>query len=74
MQTGRKRDARMPEVPTIHELMHEYKTPAQIRALVTAVLASGDLGRPFIGPPGLPSARLKTLRDAFKKTMNDPAF
>ena len=74
MQTGRKRDARMPEVPTIHELMNEYKTPAQIRALVTAVLASGDLGRPFIGPPGLPPARLKTLRDAFKKTMNDPAF
>ena len=74
MQTGRKRDARMPEVSTIHELMNEYKTPAQIRALVTAVLASGDLGRPFIGPPGLPSARLKTLRDAFKKTMNDPMF
>jgi tripartite-type tricarboxylate transporter receptor subunit TctC len=74
MQTGRKRDARMPEVSTIHELMNEYKTPAQIRALVTAVLASGDLGRPFIGPPGLPSARLKTMRDAFKKTMNDPMF
>jgi tripartite-type tricarboxylate transporter receptor subunit TctC len=74
MQTGRKRDARMPEVSTIHELMNEYKTPAQIRALVTAVLASGDLGRPFIGPPGLPSARLKTLRDAFKKTINEPMF
>jgi tripartite-type tricarboxylate transporter receptor subunit TctC len=74
MQTGRKRDVRMPEVPTIHELMNDYKTSPPIRALVTAVLASGDLGRPFIGPPGLPSARLKTLRDAFKKTMSDAAF
>jgi tripartite-type tricarboxylate transporter receptor subunit TctC len=74
MQTGRKRDSRMPDVPTIHELMNEYKTPTATRSLVTAVLASGDLGRPFITPPGLAADRLKTLRDAFQKTMADPAF
>jgi len=74
MQTGRKRDPKMPDVPTIHELMNEYKTPAPTRALVTAILASGDLGRPFITPPGIPAERLKTLRDAFRKTMADPAF
>ncbi len=74
MQTGRKRDPRMPDVPTIHELMNEYKTPASIRALVTVILASGDLGRPFITPPGIPADRLKILRDAFRKTMADPAF
>src|ERR1041384_6063646 len=55
MQTGRKRDSRMPEVATIHELMNEYKTPGPTRALVTAVLASGDLGRPFVAPPAVPS-------------------
>jgi tripartite-type tricarboxylate transporter receptor subunit TctC len=74
MQTGRKRDLRMPDVPTIHELMNEFKTPAPTRALVTAILASGDLGRPFITPPGIPADRLKILRDAFRKTMADPAF
>jgi len=74
MQTGRKRDPRMLDVPTIHELMNEYKTPAPTRALVTAILASGDLGRPFITPPGVPAERLKILRDAFRKTMADPAF
>jgi tripartite-type tricarboxylate transporter receptor subunit TctC len=74
MQTGRKRDPRMPDVPTIHELMNEYKTPAPTRALVTAILASGDLGRPFITPPGIPADRLKILRDGFRKTMADPAF
>ena len=74
MQTGRKRDPRMPDIPTIHELMSEYKTPAGTRSLVTAVLASGDIGRPFVTPPGLPSERLKILRDAFQKTMKDPAF
>jgi len=74
MQTGRKRDPKMPDVPTIHELMNEYKTPAPTRALVAAILASGDLGRPFIVPPGVPAERLKILRDAFRKTMADPAF
>jgi tripartite-type tricarboxylate transporter receptor subunit TctC len=74
MQTGRKREPRMPDVPTIHELMDEYKTPSGTRSLVTAVLASGDLGRPFVTPPGLPADRLKTLREAFQKTMTDPAF
>jgi tripartite-type tricarboxylate transporter receptor subunit TctC len=74
MQTGRKRDSRMPDVPTIYDLMEEYKTPAQTRSLVTAILASGDLGRPFIAPPNLPADRLKILRDGFQKTMADPAF
>lgn len=74
MQTGRKRDPKMPDVPTIHELMTEYKTPSTTRALVSAVLASGDLGRPFITPPGLPPDRLSALREAFRKTMSDPAF
>jgi tripartite-type tricarboxylate transporter receptor subunit TctC len=74
MQTGRKRDPKMPDVPTIHELMNEYKTPASTRALVTAVLASGDIGRPFITPPGLPADRLAILRDAFRKTMSDAGF
>ncbi len=74
MQTGRKRDPRMADVPTIHELMNEYRTPAPIRALVTAILASGDLGRPFITPPGVPADRLKILRDGFRKSMADPPF
>jgi tripartite-type tricarboxylate transporter receptor subunit TctC len=74
LQTGRKRDAKMPDVPTIHELMTEYKTPASTRALVMAILASGDLGRPFVTPPGLPAERLKILREAFRKTMADPGF
>jgi len=74
LQTGRKRDPKMPDVPTIHEIMNEYKTSAATRALVTAILASGDLGRPFITPPAIPAERLKILRDAFRKTMSDPAF
>jgi tripartite-type tricarboxylate transporter receptor subunit TctC len=74
MQTGRKRDARMPDVPTIHELMNEYRTAPEARAFVTAILASGDLGRPFVTPPGIAADRLKLLRDGFRKTMASPHF
>jgi tripartite-type tricarboxylate transporter receptor subunit TctC len=38
------------------------------------MLSSGDLGRPFIGPPGMPADRVKVLREAFTKTMSDPAL
>ena len=57
-----------------HELMNDYKTSPISRSLVTAVLASGDLGRPFITPPGIAPEPLKILREAFRKTMSDTAF
>jgi tripartite-type tricarboxylate transporter receptor subunit TctC len=36
------------------------------------MLSSGDLGRPFFAPPSTPAERVKVLRAAFTKTMNDP--
>jgi tripartite-type tricarboxylate transporter receptor subunit TctC len=74
LQTGRKRDPRIPDVPTIHELMNEYKTAPEIRGFITTVLAAGDLGRPFVTPPGILPDRLKALRDGFRKTMSSPHF
>lgn len=72
LQTGQKRDPRLPDVPTLYELMDEAKTPESGRRLVSVILASGNLGRPYIAPPGLAPERLKLLRDAFMKAMNDP--
>ncbi len=37
-------------------------------------MTSGDLGRPIAVGPGLPAERLKILREAFVKMMNDEAF
>ena len=71
LQTGQKRDPRLPDVPTIYELMDEAKTPESGRRLVSVILASGNLGRPYIAPPGLGPDRLKLLRDGFMKAMND---
>jgi tripartite-type tricarboxylate transporter receptor subunit TctC len=36
------------------------------------LLSPDDLGRPFFGPPGVPADRVKILRDAFAKILNDP--
>jgi hypothetical protein len=72
MQTGRARDERLPDTPTIAELMDEHKTSAAARQLVPVVLASGDFGRPIIAPPGVAPDKVNILRDAFMKTMNDP--
>jgi hypothetical protein len=74
VQTGAGRDKRLPNAPTLVELMDEHKTPESSRRLAKLVLASGDLGRPIIGPPGIPTDRVKILRQAFIKALTDPAL
>ena len=72
MQTGQTRDARLSDVPTLGELMDEFKTPEMERRLVPLVMAATDFGRPIVAPPGIASDRLNLLREAFLKTMKDP--
>ena len=74
IQTGKKRDAKLPETPTLWELMDRYKTPEGSRRLAMLMLASGQLGRPVMGTPGIPADRVKILRDAFNATVKDPEF
>lgn len=73
VQTGRKRDKRIPQVPTIYELMDQYKSSEADRSLATLVLAAGDFGRPYVMPPNTPPEHVKTIREAFAKTLNDEA-
>ena len=74
IQTGKKRDSKLPETPTVWELMDKYKTPESSRRLASVMLASGALGRPMLAPPGLAADRVKILRDAFNRTMEDKEF
>ncbi len=73
MQTGRKRDARLPDSPTIYELMDKYKAAQDGRSLATLVLAGGDFGRPYVMPPNTPPAQAKIIREAFEKVLKDEA-
>jgi tripartite-type tricarboxylate transporter receptor subunit TctC len=72
LQTGRKRDARASDAPTIYELMDRYKTPEITRRAVE-VLASGEgFGHPMMAPPGTPIDRVRILRNAYAKALKDP--
>jgi tripartite-type tricarboxylate transporter receptor subunit TctC len=71
-QTGSKRDPRLKDVPLFNELMEKYKTAENVRRLVKVVLAADEFGRPIVFPPGVPADRVKIIREAFTKAINDP--
>jgi len=75
LQTERQRHPKLADVPTIFELMDQYKTPEAKRRLATAYLGIGHFGsRPIVSTPGVPPDRVKILRDAYSKTLKDPEF
>lgn len=74
VQSGTKRYAKLPDVPTLYELMETYKTKDATKRVAKVLLSSGELGRPFFAPPGLAAERLKILREAFTKAMHDEAL
>ena len=72
VQSGATRDPKLPEIPTLYELMDKYKTADDIRRLAKVMLSTGDVGRPIVATPGTPVERIKVLRDGFMNTMQDP--
>jgi len=72
VQAGEKRDARLPDTPTIFELMDKYKTSDVGRRFARVLLAGDDLGRPMVAPPAVPRERVKILREAYNKALKDP--
>jgi tripartite-type tricarboxylate transporter receptor subunit TctC len=73
VQTGRKRDPRIKDAPTIYELMDQYKTPEAGRNLAALVLAAGDFGRPYVMPPNTPVEQMNIIREAFENVLKDDA-
>jgi len=73
VQSGKKRDRRLADVPTIHELMDQYKANDAGRRLANLVLAGGEFGRPYVLPPNTPPDKVKMIREAFAKTLQDEA-
>jgi tripartite-type tricarboxylate transporter receptor subunit TctC len=72
VQTGKKRDPRLPETPLFTELMDQYKTPEGQRRLVSVLLGSSEFGiAPMFGPPGVPAEQVKILRAAYAKALTN---
>jgi tripartite-type tricarboxylate transporter receptor subunit TctC len=54
--------------------MESHNAPAATKRLARVLLSSGDLGRPFMAAPETPADRVKVLREAFAKAMDDPTL
>jgi tripartite-type tricarboxylate transporter receptor subunit TctC len=72
IQSGNKRDARLPDTPTLLELMERKKTPEMSRRVARVMLLSGILGRPMLAPPNLAADRTQILREAYLKAFGEP--
>ncbi len=55
-------------------VMMDYITNPNDRAMLKIVFGTQEMGRPFVGPPEMPKARLAAIRKAFNDTLKDPAF
>jgi tripartite-type tricarboxylate transporter receptor subunit TctC len=58
------------DVPVIVDLAANAKQ----REIVTLVLRRQEIAWPIVAPPGIPSARLRALQQAFMRTMQEPDF
>jgi tripartite-type tricarboxylate transporter receptor subunit TctC len=70
VQSGVKRDKRLPDVPLVTELA----TNDEQRQIFKFFSSAPALGQPYVAPPGLPADRLAILRSAFAATLNDKGF
>lgn len=60
----------LPNVPTIFEVL----TSENEKKAINFLIASEQIGRPIIGPPGMQADRSAALRKAFLDMMKDPEF
>ena len=75
LQTEKQRNPKIPEVPTIFELMDQYKIPDAKRRLVNTYLGLWGFGSmPIVASPGTPPDRVKVLREAYAKIFTDAEF
>lgn len=70
LQSGLERDKDYPNVPLLREVA---SAPAS-RAAVEFIDSSNVVGLSLAAPDGVPADRLAALREALKRTVNDPAF
>jgi tripartite-type tricarboxylate transporter receptor subunit TctC len=70
MQLALEKHKDLPNVPLVVDLA---KTAEQ-RATLRLIFARQALGRPFLGPPGIPQDRAAALQAAFMATVKDKDF
>jgi tripartite-type tricarboxylate transporter receptor subunit TctC len=75
IQTSRKRNPKVLDVPTLFELMEKQKVSDSNRRLANVALGSGGFGAwPIVSTPGLSADHTKLLREAYTNTLEEPEF
>ena len=69
-QLALEKSPELPDAP----LVFDYLTNDADRQLMELMVATKAIALPFAAPPGVPPARLQTLRRAFDATQKDPEF
>lgn len=69
-QAALKRNALLPNVPTLPELA----VSDEGRAVLRAIAGTAEIGRSIVAGPGVPAERLAALRQAFTGMLQDPDF
>jgi tripartite-type tricarboxylate transporter receptor subunit TctC len=73
VQSGRQRNPKLADTPTIYELMSRYHTSEANQRLVAVLLGADHFGQYLaVAPPGVPNDRLKILREAYRRALKDP--
>ena len=73
VQTPRKRNPKLPDVPSIHELMERFRVAEKNRRIALVLLGSDNFGNfPTVASPGIPAERVKILREAYTKALKEP--
>jgi tripartite-type tricarboxylate transporter receptor subunit TctC len=70
VQHGSQRHRDLPDVPLLKEVA---RTEAE-RQMIDLMNVRDEITRPYVAPPGVPTARLEILRRAFDATLKDPDF
>jgi len=70
VQFAVKRDADMPDVPTVIELT---KDP-EAKQIFVQLVSNDEIGRSLFTTPNVPAPRLRLLRSAFQTMLADPEF
>jgi tripartite-type tricarboxylate transporter receptor subunit TctC len=70
MQFALEKHDDLPNIPLVVDLAKD----AEQRAILRLIFARQALGRPFLGPPGIPADRAAALKAAFTATMKDKAL
>jgi tripartite-type tricarboxylate transporter receptor subunit TctC len=75
VQTPRRRNPKLPEVPTVHEYMDRFRIAERNRRVALVLLGTDNFGNfPSAGTPGIPADRAKLLREAYVKALKEPNF